>query len=353
MTAFLCAVLLGGEVPVLLILGVLAAGAAVALRPASPAILGAATLVILLARGATQPTWESAHLALTVLALAGGVAAMLLVLPRTARRLAVSALILLHFGGILTAVTYAFSPRPWLSRVAFVYFYRPYLEFMSLDHSYSYFCPEPSPSALPWFHIRYADGHRYWIEVPHRDGHALALSYERMRTLAAKIDLMFPPGPVPPAAMYSRSEAEGFLGIPFHPDRDVSSQYRTPRPPGPLYLEGCVRFVARNTPHPADPATPVVAVKVYSVVHAILSPGQVAKGMDPEDPSLYSPYYLGEYDPQGNLKKPEDPLLYWLIPVIDGAKPATRSTSGFQWLRPEDESTLRGFDLLQRHAEFQ
>lgn len=38
-------------------------------------------------------------------------------------------------------------------------------------------------------------------------------------------------------------------------------------------------------------------------------------GLSPYHPAVYAPYYLGEYAPDGTLKNPNDPLLYWLVPV--------------------------------------
>jgi hypothetical protein len=33
------------------------------------------------------------------------------------------------------------------------------------------------------------------------------------------------------------------------------------------------------------------------------------------DPTLFWPYFQGEFDRDGNLKDPNDPYLYWLIPI--------------------------------------
>lgn len=38
-------------------------------------------------------------------------------------------------------------------------------------------------------------------------------------------------------------------------------------------------------------------------------------GLSPYHPAVYAPYYLGEYTPDGTLKDPNDPLLYWYTPV--------------------------------------
>jgi hypothetical protein len=83
----------------------------------------------------------------------------------------------------------------------------------------------------------------------------------------------------------------------------------------------------------------VTSVKMFRVEHRVISPNQllthensaevdakrlnpklnitprVEGGYTPYHPSLYSPYYLGEYDPSGSLVNPRDPLLYWLVPI--------------------------------------
>lgn len=39
-------------------------------------------------------------------------------------------------------------------------------------------------------------------------------------------------------------------------------------------------------------------------------------GLSPYHPAVYAPYYLGEYAPDGTLRDPYDPLLYWYTPVL-------------------------------------
>ena len=46
------------------------------------------------------------------------------------------------------------------------------------------------------------------------------------------------------------------------------------------------------------------------------------------------PYYQGEFDPAGNLKDPQAPLLYWLVPIVPHDTPPTsaaeyRARGGF------------------------
>ena len=44
---------------------------------------------------------------------------------------------------------------------------------------------------------------------------------------------------------------------------------------------------------------------------------QWAEGLGPHDPTLYYPFYQGEYDPEGRLRTPRDnAFLFWLIPIL-------------------------------------
>ena len=78
----------------------------------------------------------------------------------------------------------------------------------------------------------------------------------------------------------------------------------------PAYLEGCrLRWV-----------------KIYRVRHDIPIADAYAKNdppMPPNDPELYRPFYMGQYDRDGELSdgpgpdgKRGDPFLYWFLPVI-------------------------------------
>jgi hypothetical protein len=83
----------------------------------------------------------------------------------------------------------------------------------------------------------------------------------------------------------------------------------------------------------------VSGVHLFRVEHRVVNPNQFleyenetfkrigernpTRGIDPKTggytpnhPVTYLPYYLGKYDPAGRLTNPEDPLLYWLVPVV-------------------------------------
>jgi hypothetical protein len=74
--------------------------------------------------------------------------------------------------------------------------------------------------------------------------------------------------------------------------------------------------------------------------------GQKIPGRDPYNASLYLPFYQGEYDKNGKLKDPTDPMLFWLVPIVQYQHPDWES---------REEYKKRGFDYyfrdyVSRHA---
>jgi hypothetical protein len=310
----------------LLLSGLLAAGVAVANRPRSAPVLGLAALIGLTASFGFDSQWDTALLMLRVLSAVAAVAAVLVLLPRRAARFAVSVLIVVHFGGILTAVLSVPPPggqAPWLANQLWTRFYRPYLQFMYLNNAYHFYSPEPGPATLLWFHIAYSDGSSRWISFPDRREHTsdpLALSYYRRLPLSEAINQqVLPLTEPPPELTQRRAQAGQLLGIPSPVEVALYlpglPQFRVPTDTGRQMLQSFARHVYRAYAH-ADPQVTVAGVKVYRVVHTMLPPGRFAAGVSPLEPTLYLPYYQGEFDREGNLKHPDDPFLYWLIPIL-------------------------------------
>ena len=276
------------------------------------------------------------------------VAALLFLLPRTIRRALVSLFIVLHFGGILTAVM-TVPPTPWLANVLWTRFYRPYLEFMYLNNAYHFYAPEPGPATLAWFYIKYDDGSARWLEIPRRDAHAFALQYQRRLSQMESINQLLPPSSPDPEIGRRRVTAGRLDGIPLHPGFAESFQYREPTPYSKRMLQIYARHVARAMLPPSDPARKVTGVKIYRVVHRILDPLEMAQGANPADEPLYFPYYQGEFDARGQLKDPKDPYLYWLIPILKDEKATRGQTPGGSSWNTQKET--RVWDFLQVHAE--
>jgi hypothetical protein len=293
--------------------------------------------------------WDSILAALAVLTLVALVAAPLMIVSRAIRRIVISMLVLLHFGGILTAVLSA-PPTPWLVGQIWARFYRPYLEFMYLNNAYHFYAPEPGPAASLWFRIESEDRqhkiHSHWLKIPDMDDntgqprYALALEYQRMMALTENTTGQDPAPPLivtegngaqhyhpyfferfthapgEPAALGAARPERGLL-IPFHPQLPVLSQCRLPDLAAKRFVESFARFIMHKAAA-ADPERTPLRVKVYRVVHTIPEAEKIASGMDPCYPLLYLPYYMGEFDADGKMTKAgmEDPFLYWVIPIL-------------------------------------
>jgi hypothetical protein len=312
----------------LLAMGLLCAAWTVMARPWSAPGLSSAAATAAIASLGVDAEWDTLRLLLRVAAAVGAVTAVVMMLPSWMRRLAVSLLIVVHFGGILTAVTSVpppGAPAPWLATQLWTHFYRPYLQFVYLNNAYHFYSPEPGPAVLLWFHIEYADGSSHWLKVPdyQRDfKDPMLFEYYRRLPIAQNVNQVAPVQNVSPESLRSRTIAGAWLGLPSPEELTVYlpgvPQYQPPGGNAPRLLESYARYVAKTAPA-VDTTSGVRGVKVYRVVHAIVQPGPYAQGMDPRDHTLYLPYFQGEYDSEGRLKDSQDPLLYWLIPILNGA----------------------------------
>jgi hypothetical protein len=324
----------GGPARVILaIASLIAAGAAVAwrLRAAGDSFedqVESAGLVLLssllvegIRHGLAQP-WDSAQLLLGAMAALGVVASLILLLPPLGRKIVISAIVLFHFGGILTAVTAVpppGGPAPWLSMQAWSRVYRPYLSFMYLNNAYHFYSPEPGPPTLLWFSMEYADNTRRWVKIPVRGESPVPLHYQRMLALTEstnQIDPMPLSEPDFNEKLHRRNYQGNLDNIPLHPLMPPSAQYRQPQPYSKMMISSYARFAARHFLHTEDPANiPVTGVRIYRVTHMIIQPSDLAAGYSPLEETLYVPFFQGDFDPHGNLKNENDPYLYWLLPI--------------------------------------
>ncbi len=302
--------------------------------------------------------WDTMRLFLRTGSAALVVAAALAAASTRARRLAISALILFHFGGIFTA-TLSAPPTPWLINQIWTRLYRPYLEFMYLNNAYHFYAPEPGPASYIWLRLIYTDTQAkvepgedlplvgVWNKIPQvdeqgRPQHTVALEYQRYLALTEGTVI----NDAPPATM--KIDAEGQARVapfvqrrmnatpnavtivgqpkpsfsaPFDPLVAQNLQYAKPSQSSRFLIESFARHAA-SLPHPEDPARyRIKSVKVYRVVHAIPSAQFLAAGADVlRDPTHFRPFYMGEYSPEGKLLDPEDPFIYWLLPIMRVAR---------------------------------
>src|SRR5262249_36358725 len=253
------------------------------------------------------------------------VAGIIVLLPQTGRRVLASLVLLFHFGGILTAVANVPPPggdAPWLVSQLWSRVYRPYLQFMYLTNAYHFYAPDPGPPCFLWFHVEYVDGSARWVKLPDREQDAkdpFAMSFYRRLPITESTNQLLPPMPAPEDVLRRRLTASVRDGIPAPSEitqvMPAVFQYRVPGDYSKRLLKSYARHVAQAFPH-VDGRTPVSGVKVYRAVHLILAPRDFAAGASVVDPTLYWPYFQGEFDSAGNLKDPNDPYLYWLIPIM-------------------------------------
>jgi hypothetical protein len=350
--ALVCQLGFGWDLVGLVGLGLLATGAAVAIRPSNWAVLATAAVSGALSAGAIGPRWDSAQLMILFLSGVAAAAAVLVVLPRLVRHIVISLAILFHFGGIFTAVT-TVPPIPWITAQMWTYIYRPYLEFMYLSNAYHFYAPEPGPPTLIWAYVKYEDGSGQWVKLPRRQDYPLAVEYQRRLSLTESVNQLLPPNGAPAEVRSRRLEGWTQHGIPGHPSMAENMQYREPTIYSKRMLESYSRYLARITPHHDDPSIKVKSVKIYRVIHALLTQKELADGRDPTRLTTYVPYYQGEFDVDGKLLDPNDPCLYWVVPILEANALATQKGAvfvpGIGHGRGDSEEGV--LDFLTKHAE--
>lgn len=318
-------------------------------------ILALAAGVPLLGALALNPEWDSASILLWVLVSVALTSAFLILLPRLLRRLILVALVIFHFGGIMSSVG---SPAPpngqasWLANQLWVAVYRPYLHFMYLNNAYHFYSPDPGPPILLWFRISYADTNgkevrSHWVTVPNPNEQRMALTFQRQLALTESTNQL---RQQPPMDFEERRNIRIQAGAHFRPNPipmldppgvPRNFEYRDPIPFSKQMLRSYARYVAERYPWEnvathdqwvENPALKVQSIKIYRVIHSIPTPAQIAQGLSPYDPTMYLPYYQGKFDAQGNLLDGPrfedcrlvdrgDPFLYWLIPIRREPKP--------------------------------
>jgi hypothetical protein len=320
-------------------------------RLASSAMISLAGLGALCGYGFfyAHEEWDSGLLffaALFIVALCG---ALLVALPPLARRVALSLILLFHFGGMVTAVTSVDPPggtTPYLPKQLWSWVYRPYLTFMYMTNAYHFYSPEPGPPSLLWFAVKYSDGAYTWVKLPDRENSPVGMHYQRLvampehcfqplpRLPFSSYELVMTKTPFPERGswemIYSRREQgsrrdrlyrypdsprEAAYPIPLVSiaSLDIFAQYREPQDVHKKILAGVAQRILHNAPH--REGVTAQSVKMYRIVHQLLSPQELAEGFSPMEKIKYVPYFMGEFDHDGKLIDPYDPFLYWYLPI--------------------------------------
>lgn len=304
---------------VLGVLGLLVAGVAVSRRPKDTFVLGIASLTAALAWLATSEEWDAIRIMMAVMSGVAGAGALLLLLPRTLQRIAISVFVLYHFCGILTAITSP-APTPWITAQLWTRLFRPHLEFCYVNNAYQFYSPQPGPANILWVCIIGDDDRAEWLKMPQRAEHnaekldPLSVEYFRRLSLTerANQNVQLPLGP-PAEVMQARY---GTI-IPMLPDLLPTQQYRMPNEHARQIIASYARHVAK-TWDTGRPGVKIKSLKIYLTLHRMLSQKEFANGWDPFDPSTYWPFFVGEFDIEGVLRNANDPMLYWVVPILPG-----------------------------------
>ena len=272
------------------------------------------------------------------------------------------------------------SPPPVITNQVATRVYLPYYRFFYLGNAYHFYSPNPGaashlfilvegvtdddaePDAKTGAVPRDASGQPMkrkrseWIDIPKRQTHfrdPLGLSYYRRLSLTELVSYATPGAPAAQSwernlAIVNRRNNElnlNGLAVPGAMrqfDTDLS-QYRVPqqnirRSLHPSYARHiALEFSGpRKLPDGRVVQFTVTGMKMFQVQHNIITQQQflglkltpeqqrVERGfrmlesepMNPNHRTLYVPSYLGEYDRDGVLLNPDDPLLYWHVPVL-------------------------------------
>jgi hypothetical protein len=325
-------------------------------RLVSTVLLSVASCAVIASWAALDPDWDSLRMFLWVAWWATFAAAVIVLLPSVGRRIVFTIMVVFHFGGLLTATTAVQlpnnAPLPWLPSYVWNKVYRHYLYFMYLNNAYHFYSPEPGPPTLVWFRIEFEKGpgekkpHVHWYKLVSRRECATQLQYQRFLALTESTNNPINTAPQKLQLLAQRRvEAGSLKNIPMSPYSDLASQYREPADLTKRYIRSYVRHVARTQKHPTDPDRRIRRIKVYRLIHQIIIAPHVEAGLSPLDPCLYTPFYQGEFDADGNLQGPraglppafhqpikfkflnnagvvedaeepaQDPFLYWMLPI--------------------------------------
>lgn len=296
---------------------------------------------IMLVYGGIPEQWGSARLLFGGAAILGLGATVLIVVPTVPRKILLSLWVIFHFGGMFTSFASIDPPGsqgPFLAKHLWTFVYRPYLSFFYLTNAYHFYSPDPGPPNLLWFAVHYSDGSYMWIKIPTREKGQIGMHYQRVLALP---EHSFSQNPRMP---FTRSQVAGLRAdqydenniweniydrrirgsgvrysargqyIPLVTDIDVNVQFREPNDTSKKLLAAVANRVLKQAPK--REGLSVRSVKIYRVTHQMLTPYELSRGISPFVKQKYWPYFMGEFNTEGEMVNPMDPFLYWYLPIV-------------------------------------
>ena len=281
--------------------------------------------------------WDSVQLFFGVAGAIGLVGALLTRLPRRAVLVCILAGMAYHFAGIVSAITTPY-PTPFVAEQYWRRVARHYLQFAYMNNAYQFYSPDPGPACELWVCVKYmrpgaaendpdAEKECAWVYIPIRSRDykdPLGLSFYRRLSLTENVAQYqrggYYPGPAE-ADLIERRRQSQEARIERYGQQAVQRMVPVDLVSRQLLPSYARHLAAAN----ARDGWEVRGVKIYRTLHTIVTPDQFVgfnqatnarePAWGPYNPALYMPYYQGEFDPNGNLKDPEDGLLYWLVPI--------------------------------------
>ena len=333
---------------ILVAIGALTVGAAISLRPGLSLVWSIAAGAALFASVGLPQHWDSARMLARVMVAIAGVASALIAASKSLRYWILSFVALVHFGGIFMATTWP-NPTPWLTQQIVTRFYLPYLTITYLKNAYHFYSPDPGPASLLFCLVTFEHDQEFvhpktkastktstkWITLPNRQTDwkdPLGLEYYRRLSITEQVNGVYPEGNLPSAEKKQieerRKKADAGLWsnypqIPIAPEIFEVVQFRMPNP---NTARNTVPSFAGHILHNAsEPGRIAKSVKIYRLEHKVTTPTIFAQGAKPNHPTSFRPFYFGEYalDTKGiaQLVDTQDPLLYWLVPILPMAVP--------------------------------
>lgn len=362
----------------LVFIGALAAGAAVSMRPDLWQAWAIGAGAALLAVFGTPAHWDSFRLLFGVMTAVALTWTILLAVSSKYRLPALTALLLFHFSGIFFATTSP-HPTPWVTEQTFIRVHNPYLQFVYLRNAYHFYSPEPGPASVMVFLLNTYElrdkvgpdgkpvlddkGQRAketladiqkmdyterakrlkkttWVAMPRRPVDVkdpLGLTYYRRLSITEQVARGQPGFTLPQSYEKSELVARRKLvkAIPTPRfDEELIGQYRLPhseihRFVIPSYAS---HVILENTSSTEEASR--TTVKMYRLEHSTMSIDEFYNWRKPDQPTspyhptTYRPFFLGEFSARGELLDPQEPMLYWLVPITPrlGGVPTTDPT---------------------------
>ncbi len=274
-------------------------------------------------------SWDSLILASSVFTGVSLFIGIFVLLPLLAKKTTAICFVLFHFASIISAVTSIEppnAPASWLATNLWAYYFRHYLTFAYLNNAYHFYSPEPGPPVLLWSKIQYEDGTFRWFKIPNRTESPIQMHYQRMLSVTESTNVASSHSPDNWEEKLQRRNLAGLANqpqiTPLNRSMSQSYMFKEPADYSKRMLLSYALYLTKKFAHPTDkPSINIDNIKIYRVTHNIITPGDMSRGENALDPTLYYPYFMGSFDKNANLIDPNDPFLYFLLPITRNANP--------------------------------